>query len=277
MKNAEYKIIAFLIIIAFFAGCSKLQNEDSTPVSAQVNVHPEGFLKVASMDFHGKVIQNNNWNMTECKKCHGGDYSGGNVQKTCNNCHPSSPEACNVCHGNSKNPAPPKDVAGNSSTSLVSVGAHQAHLQGTDKTDGIACSDCHLIPSRISDFGHIENSASIPEIYFNSSLAAIETKGRNKAVMRAEFINNKQDVECSNTYCHGNFTNGNNYTPKWTKGASEAACGTCHSIAPKPPHIQAQACFACHTVTVDPYQNITDKSKHINGKLEVYGQVRTDW
>jgi len=276
MKNSKYKIVAFLIVIAVFSGCSKLQDEDAAPVSAEVNIHPDGFLKTSSMDFHGKTIQSNNWNMTECQKCHGRDYAGGTVGKTCNSCHQLGPEACNVCHGNSKNPAPPKDVDGNSSTAIVTVGAHQAHLQGAGKSAGIECAECHNIPSGLSAQGHIDD-LNIIEVYFNKALANTNTKGRNKAMMRAERINNGLDIECSNTYCHGNFTNGNNYTPKWTKGGEEAKCGTCHSLAPKAPHIQSQACFACHTVTVTPQQNIADKSKHINGKLEVYGMVRTDW
>lgn len=276
MRNSIYKIAVFIIAAAVISGCSKLKDESTAPVSAEVNVHPAGFMKTSSSDFHGKAIKKNNWDLTECKKCHGGDYSGGTANTSCNRCHQGTPEACNVCHGNNLNPAPPKDLNGNSDASFVTVGAHQLHLQGGDKRIGINCTECHKVPKTIKDQGHIDNS-NIMEVFFTDSLANNTTNGRNKAMMTASLINNGQDIECANIYCHGNFTNGNNYTPKWTKGPNEAACGTCHSLPPKAPHLQLTACFACHTATVDENRNIKDKTKHIDGKLEVFGLVRTDW
>lgn len=273
MNKINY-IISLILLIAIFIGCSKLKDENSSPVSATVKIHPEGFLSVSSANFHGKVIQKNNWDMTECKKCHGGDYSGGQVDKSCNYCHQGTPEGCNVCHGNNLNSAPPKDISGNASTTFVTVGAHQSHLLGGEISIGIRCTECHQVPKKLSDAGHIDNTNGA-EVLFKDSLANISTKGRNKASITVTKTN--QNLECANTYCHGNFTNGNNYTPKWTSGKDEAKCGSCHSIPPKAPHIQVAACFACHTVTVDQSNKIIDKSKHINGKLEVYGLIRTDW
>jgi predicted CxxxxCH...CXXCH cytochrome family protein len=278
MNNSHYKIVAFFIIITILAGCSKLKDENAMPVSAEVSIHPAGFTNTSSADFHGKVIQKNNWNMTDCKKCHGGDYSGGQAARSCNSCHQSTPEACNTCHGNDLNAAPPNDIAGNTAVTFVTVGAHQAHLLVGDKRVGINCSECHVVPKTMNDAGHIDNLTGL-KVYFNDSLANVSTKGRNKAAMTATLISNNQDIQCANMYCHGNFTNGNNYSPKWTKGPSEANCGTCHSIPPKAPHIQPSgpACYACHTETVDQNLNIINKTKHIDGKLEVFGTVRTDW
>ena len=277
MNNSSYKIVTFLIVISIvFGACSKLRDEDKNPVSGEVEVHPDGFTNTSSANFHGNAVKNINWDLTQCQKCHGSDYSGGTSGKSCNYCHQGGPESCNTCHGNSRNAAPPNDVNGNSLTSVITVGAHQAHLIGGVMSDGINCVECHKVPKTFSDAGHIDNLTAL-EIYFTDSLANVKTLGMNKANMSASLISNGQDIQCANTYCHGNFTNGNNYTPKWTKGQSEAKCGSCHSMPPKAPHVQLQPCFACHTQTVDANLNIIDKTKHINGKLEVYGTVRTNW
>lgn len=271
MKIILNKFGFLLILVAIlFNACSELDN-DYQPVSARTTVHTPGFNRAP----HRTAIRENNWDMTECKKCHGIDYAGGISNNSCNRCHRNSPEACNVCHGGNANAAPPSDVSG----SPVAVGAHQTHLIGNISA-GIECTECHIVPKNYNDPGHIDFSGSDvhpQKVFFNASLANTITKGRNSSSMTANFINNRQDIECANTYCHGNFSNGNNYTPKWTKGSSDANCGSCHSLTPPLPHPQVMACFACHDGVVDPRMNIIDKSKHINGKLEVYGESITNW
>jgi predicted CxxxxCH...CXXCH cytochrome family protein len=271
MKIILNKFGFFLILVAIlFNACSELDN-DYQSISANTTIHPSGFRTL-----HANDIKDNNWNMNECKKCHGADYAGGISMNSCNRCHRNTPEACNTCHGTNLNAAPPKDVSGNTSTSIVTVGAHQVHLYGNSISTGIQCSECHVIPTKYDDPGHIDNLNTL-KVHFTGSLSNTITKGRNSASMTVNFINGRQDIECANTYCHGNFSNGNNYTPKWTQGSNEIACGSCHSLAPKLPHPQVMACFACHEEVVDSRMNIIDKSKHINGKLEVYGNSRTDW
>jgi predicted CxxxxCH...CXXCH cytochrome family protein len=271
MKIILNKFGLFLILVAIlFNACSELDNDYQQPTNATTTVHPVGFS-------HSDAIKNNNWNMDECKKCHGLDYAGGISQNSCNRCHRSTPEACTVCHGTrSVNAAPPRDLSGNTSTSTVTVGAHQAHLTGNNISAGIQCSECHIVPKNYDDPGHIDN-LNTAKVLFAGPFANTATIGRNSALMTVNFINNGQDIECANTYCHGNFTNGNNYTPKWTKGSNESACGSCHSLAPKLPHPQVTACFACHNGVVDVNMNIINKSKHINGKLELYGESITNW
>jgi predicted CxxxxCH...CXXCH cytochrome family protein len=273
MKIILNKFGFFLILVAvLFNACSELDDEYQQPISTGTTVHPAGFARD-----HSEPIKENNWDMDECKKCHGADYAGGVAMNSCNRCHRSTPESCTTCHGTrSVNAAPPRDVSGNTSPSIVTVGAHQAHLIGNSISAGIQCSECHIIPRNYKDPGHIDNLNTI-KVYFNSPLANTVTAGRVSTTMTANFINNGQDIECANTYCHGNFTNGNNYTPKWTGGSNEIVCGSCHSLAPKPPHTQVRACFACHEEVVDRNMNIIDKSKHINGKLEVYEDVLTEW
>ena len=263
----KFRLLLILVAILFNA-CSELDT-DYQPISAKTTVHPSGFRSGAQ---HGKAIRENNWDMVECKKCHGADYAGGISMVTCNRCHRNTPEACNICHGGSANAAPPQAV----SESATAIGAHQPHLLGSNISAGIQCSECHIVPAKYDDPGHIDNLNTL-KVHFNGSFANTITAGKNSSPITANFINNGQDIECANTYCHGNFTNGNNYTPKWTKGSDEAACGSCHSLAPPLPHPQVMACFACHDGVVDSRMNIIDKSKHINGKLELYGESITNW
>jgi predicted CxxxxCH...CXXCH cytochrome family protein len=109
-------------------------------------------------------------------------------------------------------------------------------------------------------------------------LAATKTKGTT-----GEPVYDPASGACRNVYCHGNFSNGNNYAAKWTGGAVEAKCGSCHgdpatgNPLPKSPHPQMDNCSTCHAGVVDAGRNIIDPSKHINGKLNSFGGERTDW
>lgn len=96
---------------------------------------------------------------------------------------------------------------------------------------------------------------------------------------------------CSGTYCHGAwrlqratstfdpsfFTDsvmvGSFATPKWNGGDAEAACGTCHGLPPQghAPYPITQ-CYACHSGVIDARGNIIDRTKHMNGLIDVYGQ-----
>ena len=77
------------------------------------------------------------WDISVCQSCHGADYAGeGFEQKNCLTCHdqPDGPEACQTCHGDAENSAPPRGLLGQTSTSEIVVGAHQAHLRTSDLT-----------------------------------------------------------------------------------------------------------------------------------------------
>jgi len=117
--------------------------------------HPDGWLDVTSVGFHGQNIRQAHWSMSSCKQCHGEDYKGGTSSISCYQCHQSQagPEACNVCHGSEANAAPPQDLSGNTATTFIGVGAHQVHYLrfGT-------CEICHQIPTSFSDPNHIDAS-----------------------------------------------------------------------------------------------------------------------
>jgi hypothetical protein len=68
---------------------------------------------------------------------------------------------------------------------------------------------------------------------------------------------------------------GANYTPVWTKGSTDAACGKCHGLPPTGhlPYPLTQ-CGICHMGIISGTGTIIDKVKHINGKINVFDTER---
>lgn len=168
--------------------------------------------------------------------------------------------ACSACHGSSQNAAPPLDLSGRSSTSLVTVGAHQSHLTGLRFSNSIACSECHDVPTDVNSNGHI-GTDSISEVKFGS-LATSDGLSPSW---------NRTTARCSNVYCHGaSLGNGSNPSPVWTTvNGSQVACGTCHAIPPAAPHPNNSDCNLCHLGEVGPGPTITKKEAHINGTIDL--------
>ncbi len=100
---------------------------------------------------------------------------------------------------------------------------------------------------------------------------------------------NFASLTCNNTFCHGNWKldkstspyqfayadsvmSGNNISPVWTGGSSQAACGSCHGLPPTG-HFATDItrCARCHTGVIDANGNIIDSTAHINGKVNVFG------
>ncbi len=244
--------------------------------------HPKGFADMNSANFHESFISENlQWDILACQKCHGTDYAGdGFEQKNCLTCHTQTdgPEACNTCHGSDTNPAPPRDLEKNISTSARGVGAHQIHLTGdTWSTVTMRCSSCHSVPENYSDAGHID--ANLPAEVIFDTLATF--RGKENPVW------DRSDVSCNNVYCHGAFTlkksesnnawgyadsviTGNQPKMIWNAvGSGQAVCGSCHALPPQG-HIPQETCNTCHGRVVDADFNIIDKSLHINGKIELF-------
>ncbi len=117
--------------------------------------HRSGWTQKGEEHFHGRFIRTVYWSMTVCRSCHGEDYRGGKSGSSCYTCHPGKggPEACNVCHGSSENPAPPQDLYDHTDISYMGVGAHQVHVQKDDN-----CSLCHNTPQSVADAGHIDRT-----------------------------------------------------------------------------------------------------------------------
>lgn len=278
MKNLLY--IGTLIIITgiFLNGCSEL-NEDITSAPQKLKYHESGFGDMNSPNNHKVLLRNTNWETNSCQQCHAANFGGGVAGPTCLDCHtqPGGPFACNTCHGDLSNPAriaPPRDINGNTSTTLKSVGAHEVHLYTNSKGAAAPCESCHKVPSNVYDEGHLDN------------ISSVHFSGRAKLFGAENAVYDASTGTCSNTYCHGNFvfyrdsadvTNrfaytsdrmvGLNKTVSWTKvNQGEAECGSCHGLPPEG-HIVVPltSCYQCHQGVVDPQGNIIDKEKHING------------
>ena len=245
-----------------------------------ITVHKDGDKSPSSDNFHGKYIMANNFDMSGCRDCHGATYAGGLISISCNNCHkdPGGPEACNTCHGDfntTGHSAPGRAINGETSTTYPGVGAHASHLYTTTLSSNVVCSDCHTVPDKVSSPGHIENSPA--EVKLSSQPANASY----------DYNTNK----CANTYCHGNFSfpksatqydfaytadamTGNNFTPTWTKvDGTQAECGSCHGLPPAGHFaVGIEHCGDCHIGVVDDAGHIIDQTKHINGKIDVFGR-----
>jgi len=266
-----------LVAVAIF-GCSDLKDPLPAPSQA-VGVHPEGWATATSASFHGVSIKDAGWSMATCKTCHGTDYKGGTSGVSCYTCHTGTagPENCSTCHGSSSSPAPPKDLSGNTSNTARGVGAHQVHLLGTSSSKAFTCAECHTIPGSVSTTGHIDGD-NRAEVMMNSYLANLSTGGGN-VVPSPSY--NASTFACSNTYCHGTFKNGNtSNAPVWND-PSAAACGTCHGdvngtttalkARPGGTHTSSTNCSVCHGGVVDASLKFINPSKHIDGKLNLFG------
>ncbi|QOJ29034.1 MAG: hypothetical protein HRU80_09125 [Ignavibacteriales bacterium] len=286
-----------LFSAAFLAGCSSELNDNiATPPA--VSVHPEGIVTPSSANFHGKLIKAKNWDMNECKSCHGTSFTGAGSASSCYTCHtqPAGPLACNTCHGDFSNPAviyPPQDLMDRDSSETV--GAHALHMQGLGNGPALVCGDCHTVPATAGAAGHLDNTPGAEIVYSAKSSISTNVSGHqyyasslptNVPNPRFVTVPGTNKKGCADSYCHGSFKNGNpDNIAVWSAGADGAKCGSCHGdVATGNPlpkttanggnHPNVQNCSFCHgdvvSVSGTTY-TIIDKQKHINGKLNVYG------
>ncbi len=217
--------------------------------------------------------------------------------------------ACDVCHGDparkgtlpgtdaNLTAAPPAAPAGAPDSV---VGAHQAHLNpgATGSLRGpIACAECHVVPTNSN---HASNPPAQIVVFSGVALGpSVTTDGTNPGMPT---WNGASTPTCSSVYCHGSFqwfgngqggadVLGSAFTPDWTKGSGQAACGTCHALPPSG-HItnafiaadptNPVTCNGCHGGTVDPAGNIiidpqTGVSLHINGEINEGAHTDPNW
>jgi predicted CxxxxCH...CXXCH cytochrome family protein len=171
-----------------------------------------------------------------------------------------APNPCTRCHGDAKRPgepltqaAPPTDLAGHSDPSFRGVGAHQIHLNASPTHAPIACQQCHVVPQHVGDAGHADHKA--PAVITFGDIAT--SGGRSPSYDPAT-------RHCSDTYCHRDSDE------VWNQPRDSAkACGTCHTLPPPAPHVQAQNCYACHKDVIDKDRNFINPALHVDGKVEV--------
>ena len=310
-KKTFHSVLAgacgLLIACGAFESCSELKSELPSPVSANPVVHGAGWGDPASSNFHGLYLKAQNWNYASCTTCHAQSFQGGTSGVSCSSsgCHvdasgtPKSPQACNTCHGKFNAPAgdlvsyaPPRNIDGDTATTAHGVGAHQKHLLTGTNGKTVKCQECHTVPSSVFAAGHLDTPGPA-EVVFNDTLARLVT-GNGTFAPSPSY--DPASLRCNSTFCHGNWharkastpvqfqyafadsvIMGANASPRWTGGSTEASCGSCHGLPPTG-HIGAGALdvttcgnSGCHPGVVDDAGNILDKTKHINGKIDVLG------
>lgn len=191
-------------------------------------------------------------------RCHG-QAPPDHERNDCATCHPASAphidgvvevgrtSGCDGCHGSAQNPAPPTDLAGNTVTTAIGVGAHQVHLSGGGLRGPIACSTCHTVPQTITAPGHLH---------------------AGPANVDASLGWDRNVQTCSGAWCHRGAQ------PVWTTTGS-AGCGTCHGVPPQDanhqPDMTLATCVTCHAATMDATGNIlitNGTSHHIDGVID---------
>ncbi len=176
---------------------------------------------------------------------------------------PAADTSCTGCHGDPsrsgtsvEQAAPPRDAHGQSDATLVTVGAHQAHL-----SNGVACATCHVVPPA-GDLSH-----------FGQPYATVTFSGNIVGAQGATVAPWNRDLPTCANYCHGDFTNGNRATPSWIAAAA-MTCNSCHgagagAVATPPGGTHPQGkpdCSGCHTGYTTTSVNL---ASHLNGQFDV--------
>jgi predicted CxxxxCH...CXXCH cytochrome family protein len=195
----------------------------------------------------------------QCSDCHGavidskGNWIAANLHVN-GRVDRNNDGKCASCHGsNPDTGAPPPDLSGNMEPSARGVGAHSIHLSDTPTHLAVACNECHVVPTEIDSDGH-----------FHADGRAVVTFGSLATAHQSQPSYGPDDGTCSNTYCHG-VASGQWQAPR----ASDAACGSCHTLPPPLPHLQNTQCSRCHGQVVGPDQQIRNPRLHVNGTVEV--------
>lgn len=195
-----------------------------------------------------------------CTGCHASPPPS-HARTDCATCHPATAPhvdgivqvgrtaGCDGCHGSPASPAPPVDLAGNTATTALGVGAHQAHLQARSRLSApIPCATCHAVPAAVVAPGHLDHAGP--------------------AQVTATLGWDRDAQTCASAWCHGPAR------PRWT-ATGEVSCGSCHGVPPADgahaPGLPITACAGCHPGTVDAFGNILVRegsSEHINGVVD---------
>jgi predicted CxxxxCH...CXXCH cytochrome family protein len=235
--------------------------------------HPAAWTDQASPGFH--ALQANK-GLGQCQGCHGADLTGGSTGFACALCHDTALPAgvaswkvnCVMCHGGTGNQtgAPPRTTWGNSADA-IRTGAHATHVTGNARAPAFDCNVCHVKPADALAAGHIDSTSTAELTWGGLAVAGGAAPAWNRAA-----------ATCSNTYCHGKFTNGNaTNAPVWT-GTNQGACGTCHGLPPGGTHpavgTALTGCATCHPQTMTAAGALIAPSaggKHLDGIIETSG------
>lgn len=209
-----------VLLVSLIACAEEREPVTCTDCSSQ-GVHPAGWI-----EGHGEDLARRGWDFALCQSCHGSDFAGKSTAPSCLTCHREGPTACDTCHA-----TPP------------ATGAHTAHV-----VQGIACSECHVVPVTWDAPGHILDESRQPiagpaQVTFGALANRDVTPPRRTAPAAWDH----DSGTCANVYCHGGVLGdlaATHARPAWTGGPAEVACGGCHG-APPANHAQNE-CAVCH-------------------------------
>ncbi len=156
--------------------------------------------------------------------------------------------SCTTCHGSNGHANPPVDLDGGTDPTTRGVGAHSRHLDptlGDRVSNPLLCNDCHVVPTNVTDPGHIDTPQTTVRFPFGGSYDA-------------------NNATCT-VWCHFDRTPG----PTWTDNSGAArACDACHGFPPvktraNTPHPSVAGdlavCEGCH---------VFSKATHVNGVVD---------
>lgn len=182
---------------------------------------------------------------------------------------PDGEQTCTDCHGTGAQPAPPRDLAGNTNPDAPGVGAHLAHVEASPWHQQLACTQCHNYPVGVNDPGHLDGDG-VAELNFTGLAAGTNYDAGN--------------YECSNVYCHGDGMGGVG-TMTWTDDL-QLGCNDCHTTD-NPDNMSGRhdkhtiqrglECVACHDSVVDDQRNFVGPQYHINGNHDISFQDPGVW
>jgi predicted CxxxxCH...CXXCH cytochrome family protein len=228
-------------------------------------------------DCHGSGTTPDTWyddlsDYDNCTICHGLKTSGANGSVIAANPEKVAPGGPGV------------DTNNQTAATDDQVGAHQVHLANLNAySDGVACTDCHVVPTGVNDARHIDNG--LPG---DMTWSAFVT---NSGALTPSY----SSLRCYNTYCHGAKMPkldgqggdglGLDNAPAWTNTAYldgnpslSGDCDMCHSSPPTgySPNTHTggestfSSCVPCHS-HLNSSGQFTDLTKHIDGIIQATG------
>ena len=211
--------------------CTSCHGEDYMGGESQVSCyqchssypHNQAFIaNENSPAFHGLFLKEKDWDLSSCQECHGADYTGGESNASCFQCHASYPHQSGWLQ------------QGNDQFHGQYLKAKDYALQGCQTCHGedfmgedteISCYTCH------SNYPHA-----------NGWLVPSDDQFHGEYIQNANWsLDNCQS-------CHGEDYKG---------GSSGASCTTCHTEPNGP-----EACNVCHgsAANAAPPQDLNDNT-----------------
>ncbi|HWO25935.1 MAG TPA: CxxxxCH/CxxCH domain-containing protein [Kofleriaceae bacterium] len=229
MRRRRAGILAAAWACVWAGACAE---ERPWPEGAPVGtIHPAGILDPASDDFHARELARRGWDLALCATCHGADFAGGAAGRSCRKCHDQGPDACATCHGEARQ-----------------TPAHRAHRDA-----GLGCAECHAVPARWDDPGHVLGDPPPAKVAFGARAAQTLAPADRAGPPRYA------GGRCENVYCHGDVLHaggGLAPRPRWDDPPQPGGCDRCHG-APPPSHAQSR-CEACHA-----------QAPHLDGAVQI--------